>query len=212
MRLSHSVRAAFVPNAVDGTRGEIMAATVAVDRSVLVVDDDRNICDLVAAILKFHRYVAKTSTDAFEGLWRLRERPVGLLITDVEMPVCGGRELAQRARDLWPNLPILFMTGGAAEPDNDDLQVLEPPWDLLHKPFSLAHLMDSVEHLLPPPDSGRARRAAMSGAATQRQVPSENRRRNERCVFGTSPCGCRAKVRGRAAPSADSGWQPFELT
>jgi DNA-binding response OmpR family regulator len=99
----------------------------------------------VAAILESHGYAVFTAEDAFQGLGVLRQHRVDLLITDSAMPVCSGRELANRVRDFWPRLPILFMSGDWAESTSE---MPGGPSSLICKPFSIRGLVDRVEELL----------------------------------------------------------------
>jgi DNA-binding response OmpR family regulator len=61
------------------------------------------------------------------------------------MPQISGVQLARRARELYPGVPILFVTGYAGS-ELDGLDLLAP-WALLKKPFGGRELMDAVEAL-----------------------------------------------------------------
>jgi CheY-like chemotaxis protein len=125
---------------VRGRRASVVKATA------LVVDDDEAIRQLAGLILRRAGYVVHTAAGAFEGLWKLRRQPVDVLITDIQMPGSDGCELARRAWQLWPHLPILFVSGSA---DGADFlsAVEDGPWAALGKPFSSAALMERVEVL-----------------------------------------------------------------
>ncbi len=81
--------------------------------SVLVVDD--NILDrkyikyLIENNLGFETHTAKDGVDA---LIKLNQRPYELLVTDLLMPNMEGIELIERVDDLYPNIPIVAMSGG----------------------------------------------------------------------------------------------------
>jgi CheY-like chemotaxis protein len=123
-------------------QGTKPAATTTTE-TLLVVDDDETIRELVAAILECRGHAVYTAAQGAKGLSLLREIPVDLLVTDVDLPVMGGGELARRGRLVRPGLPILFMTGGSPA-----LELPEPPCSVLHKPFSFLALVDEVEKLL----------------------------------------------------------------
>jgi two-component system cell cycle response regulator CpdR len=82
--------------------------------------------------------------DAYD---RLLEEPFTLLLTDIVMPRMDGIELARRAREIDPNLKIMFITGFAAVTLNTENGA---PTDakVLSKPFHLKDLVDEVDRLL----------------------------------------------------------------
>lgn len=146
-------------------QGARPAATTTTE-TLLVVDDDETIRELVAAILECRGHAVYTAPHGAKGLSLLREVPVDLLITDLDLPLMDGRELARRGRLVRPGLPILFMSGGLSGPEFERL-LPEPPCSILYKPFSFAALVDEVEKLLggrgaePKEMRGAARRAAV---------------------------------------------------
>jgi CheY-like chemotaxis protein len=64
------------------------------------------------------------------------------MMTDVGLPVMDGRELANEARVLRPDLPILFASGYA-----ENIEVPEG-MHLIGKPFSIDQLRDKVKDIL----------------------------------------------------------------
>jgi CheY-like chemotaxis protein len=116
-------------------------------RCIQIVDDDELIRDLLGLLLRPLGYAVHVAPDAFAALWSMRQQPVDLLITDLEMPFCGGIELARRARELWPRLPVLFITGGDAAADCT-APFNGAPCALLRKPFSVPVLANQVNTLI----------------------------------------------------------------
>lgn len=122
-------------------------ATAPLLKTILVADDDDTIRNLIAAVLARRGYAVRTAADGAAGLAVMGRRPVDLLITDIEMPICGGLELAGRVRRVWPQLPIIFISGGTLELELP-AAMLGGHCNWLAKPFSFAELMDNVEELL----------------------------------------------------------------
>jgi len=85
---------------------------------------------------------------ALDALQALRTDPsIQLLLTDVGLPQMNGRVLADAARDMRPELPVLFMTGYAE--NALDLQTfLAEGMDLVIKPFRMGDLVGRIAHLL----------------------------------------------------------------
>lgn len=116
-------------------------------RTVLVVDDEAPIRELVVALLQDQGHRCLQAQDGQAGLQIAMspEQAIDLLITDVGLPGLNGRELAARARARRPDLKVLFITGYARDAIFDD----DPGagMELLNKPFTLAELASRVRHL-----------------------------------------------------------------
>ena len=78
--------------------------------TILIVDDDAVTCGLLADVLRDGDTTVLGETDPRAALARLRDEPVDLVITDVNMPQLDGLSLLARLRDLQPDLPVIVMT------------------------------------------------------------------------------------------------------
>src|SRR5690349_12619171 len=115
---------------------------------VLVVEDDPLVRAVVARELATQGYRVTEATDGEAALERLSrgEEQFDLLITDLAMPRMDGRELAERAARVRPELPVLLMSG---HPDEVTRRVLvEADRPYLQKPFTAEELMSRVEEML----------------------------------------------------------------
>jgi PAS domain S-box-containing protein len=115
---------------------------------VLVVEDDPLVRTVVARELATQGYRVTEATDGEAAIERLRhqEQQFDLLITDLAMPRMDGRELADRAAEVRPGLPVLLMSG---HPDEATRRVLvEADRPYLQKPFTAEELMSRVEEML----------------------------------------------------------------
>ena len=121
-------------------------------KTVLVIDDEPVIRDLVADVLRDEGYTVITANDGHEGLDRLtRERP-DLVLMDVMMPGLDGREayLAMRSRPDLPQVPVVMMSA-AVRPEGLDASIA----GYLPKPFDLDDLLALVIRLLDDAGSGQ---------------------------------------------------------
>jgi len=118
--------------------------------SVLVVDDEEAICDAIGAMLRRIGYRVETFTDARLALEKFRAGPAefDLLLTDRTMPQMSGPELIAHAREWWPGLPALLMSGLNGPSDKDGLPVAG--YGLVAKPIDIADLSRAVRHALNP--------------------------------------------------------------
>jgi len=113
--------------------------------TVLVVEDDVPVRQIVTNALRRAGYRVRAAADPASALMLLREHgaAVDLLLTDVIMPGLNGRELARDAHALFPDLPVIFMSGFA-----DRAFGPEGPGAaggvFLQKPFTLDKLLATV--------------------------------------------------------------------
>ena len=107
------------------------------EETVLVVEDEPGVRALVAEVLSDLGYRIMEAADGPAGLKVLRETGgIDLLITDVGLPGLNGRQLADAARQLSPDLKVLFMTG-YAENAAIGHGFLAPGMAMITKPFAL---------------------------------------------------------------------------
>jgi CheY-like chemotaxis protein len=113
---------------------------------ILVVDDERVLCQLVARMLEEAGYIVVTACDGETG-WDLVTGDADsfdLVVTDNRLPGISGREFVERLRQRNPTLPIVHLTGSLRSSTGfpDDVPTLL-------KPFDLRKLVPTVRELLP---------------------------------------------------------------
>jgi hypothetical protein len=117
--------------------------------TVLVVEDETAVRELVAKILERHGYAVVSASSLKDAVAQIRSRHAGidLLLTDVVMPVDSGPTLAERLRRTFPNVPVLYISG-YTDTALGPYGVLEAGIALLHKPFSSDELLSKVREIL----------------------------------------------------------------
>lgn len=117
--------------------------------TVLVVDDEPTIRMLITDTLAELGYACAEAADGPAGLKVLQsDARIDLLITDVGLPGgLNGRQVADAARVLRPDLKVLFITGYA---ENAVLNHghIQPGMEVLTKPFAVADLAGRVDRML----------------------------------------------------------------
>jgi two-component system OmpR family response regulator len=107
--------------------------------SVLLVEDDRNMCYLLKENLSTSGYQVTTCYDGKEGFRRFRESHYSLCILDIMLPRMDGFQLASKIRLLNESVPIIFLTSRSMEADK--VQGFKTGCDdYITKPFSLMEL------------------------------------------------------------------------
>ncbi|WP_122318666.1 PAS domain-containing sensor histidine kinase [Pseudomonas cichorii] len=117
--------------------------------TILVVDDEPAVRALMTEVLEEQGYTVLQAEQGAAALVILQSKAaVDLLITDVGLPGgMNGRQVADAARTVRPELKVLFVTGYAenAALDQDNL---EPGMHILTKPFSITALSSRITALL----------------------------------------------------------------
>ena len=142
-------RAAAEANASPKTRHLEVLNTMARGEVIMIVEDDAEVRIVVVTILEELGYeVLESGTGALALEQMKQSSSIDLLLTDVILPGnMGGRELADRARDLFPGLKVLFMSGYAENAIMHHGR-LDRRVNLLSKPFGRAALGEKVRQIL----------------------------------------------------------------
>jgi signal transduction histidine kinase/ActR/RegA family two-component response regulator len=118
-------------------------------QTILIVDDEPTVRMLASEVLGQLGYATLEAEDGKAGLATLNtDRPIDLLITDVGLPGgMNGRQVADAARAVRPDLKVLFVTGYA---ENAVLSHghLDPGMHILTKPFAMDELARRVKAIL----------------------------------------------------------------
>jgi two-component system cell cycle response regulator CpdR len=109
----------------------------AMSHTVLVVDDDPSVLDVIVDMLEDLGCEVISARSGQDALDRLKQnQDISILITDINMPGMDGHELAERARRDRPELKILQLSG--REPRRDGLP-------MIRKPFTFEELCSTMQ-------------------------------------------------------------------
>ena len=134
---------------VEPARQESQVLEAATGATVLVVDDEAVVRAPIMEVLNEAGYIALEAQDGQAGLRLLdADARVRLLVTDVGLPGgLNGRQVADAARQKYPGLKVLFITG-YAEQAAVGSGALEEGMAMIAKPFAMADLADKVAEML----------------------------------------------------------------
>jgi two-component system cell cycle sensor histidine kinase/response regulator CckA len=118
-------------------------------KTILVVDDEVLIRDVVAATLARAGYRIVKATDGIEGanVFAREFDRIDLLVTDISMPGMLGTDLARFARKIRPDIKVIFASGNIlAEEPSPETYIAGAIF--LHKPFTSEELVATVAETL----------------------------------------------------------------
>lgn len=114
---------------------------------ILLVEDEKKLCELIERALKAERYAVDTAYDGLSG-WELADAyDYDLVILDLMLPSLSGTEVLRRIRAKNQKVPILILT--ARDATEEKVRNFEAGADdYLTKPFAFAELLMRVKALL----------------------------------------------------------------
>jgi two-component system OmpR family response regulator len=134
---------------------------------ILVVDDDREIRDLLARFLARHGLRVTTARDGAEMLRLLDERKIDLVVLDLMLPGEDGLALTRRLREARSSIPIVMLT--AMGEDTDRIVGLEMGADdYVAKPFNPRELLARIKAVLRRVQGGGEGEAEASSAGANK--------------------------------------------
>ena len=117
-------------------------------KRILVVDDEPLVCDAVKMMLEFDDHVVQTAGNGKEALALLEKHQFDVVITDFQMPLMKGDELAAAIKTLNPKQPVVMITAYA-----EMLQASGNPLTgvdfMISKPFLLENLREAIAKVSP---------------------------------------------------------------
>ncbi len=111
---------------------------------IIVVDDERRICQNVKKILSNSDYEVFQALNATEALEKMSRQSFSLLISDIVMPGINGLELLKRVKKQWPTTKAIMMTAYAST-DTAAKAIRLGALDYIPKPFTPDELRATVE-------------------------------------------------------------------
>jgi two-component system cell cycle sensor histidine kinase/response regulator CckA len=133
------------------SRAAVMhAAPAGGKETVMLVEDDASVRRFLGSVLASAGYDLREAANGAEALVALRSRAAALVITDMVMPLMGGRELVTRVRQSFPETRLLVISGYLSDPAPSSW-ILDGKLRLLQKPFGPRELLAAVREVLDTP-------------------------------------------------------------
>ena len=103
--------------------------------TILVVEDEPVIRELMAILLEDEGYTVRQAVDGMQALEMLEQHGIDVVLSDVKMPRLDGASLVQRLRSRGDAIPVVLLSAVYAEVDLPGVR-------FLRKPVNCEHLLD----------------------------------------------------------------------
>jgi response regulator RpfG family c-di-GMP phosphodiesterase len=117
------------------------------DVHILIVDDEKSICDIVGQFLRMKGYSVTVASSAEAAIDIIRDNSIDLVLSDIKMPGMSGVDLLKWVREFNRSLPVIITTGF---PTLDTaIEALKlGAFDYLTKPFHLEEIAEKIKRAL----------------------------------------------------------------
>ena len=122
-----------------------MTDETASEATLLVVDDEDIVVSLIRDAFEDDNYVVKTASNGKDAISLVEQHKFDLIITDVRMPHMSGIEMVKLARQVQPDVGVIFMTGYANLNSAKDA-IKQGAFDYILKPFELNEIRQAVRN------------------------------------------------------------------
>jgi len=111
---------------------------------VLLVDDESEFVETLAARLKMRDLEADTAHDGEQALSAVKEKEPDVIVLDLKMPGIDGIEVLKRVKKAYPNVEVIVLTGHGSEKDREIVRRLGA-FDYINKPVDLDELVPRIK-------------------------------------------------------------------
>jgi len=116
-------------------------------KTVLIVDDEKNILLALSQSLEVLQLETDTATNGEEALAKLKEKEFGLILLDLRMPGMDGMEVLRQVREIRPDIRIIMITAyGTIELAVEAIKM--GAVDFIQKPFSPEEIRELVSRVM----------------------------------------------------------------
>ncbi|MGA8265912.1 MAG: sigma-54 dependent transcriptional regulator [Ignavibacteriaceae bacterium] len=113
--------------------------------SVLIIDDEKEICESIQMILEYEDYEVSYSTSANECLTKLFGKDFSALLLDIQMPEMSGFEVIKKVKARYPNLSVVIISAHSSL-ENAIKATKLGAFDFIEKPIDREKLLISIRN------------------------------------------------------------------
>jgi CheY-like chemotaxis protein len=139
--------------------------------TILVVDDERLVCDLLRSVLSRYGHDILTASNGREGLELFKKHRPRFTLLDLRMPVMNGIEVLKQIRTIDPQAAVMVLTAWGSDALQQQARQLGVV-DFLSKELSLDTLVEKMERTLPRPAQEAPAAQAVAPAGVPKVAPA----------------------------------------
>jgi DNA-binding NtrC family response regulator len=113
-------------------------------KSLLVIDDDERIRKVIKIQLKDTDYKVFEADDKNTAMELIRDNPIDIVICDIKMKESNGFEILKEIKQLYPELPVIMLTGFIDKKMSDDAKEMGC-FDFITKPVRREKLIQTID-------------------------------------------------------------------
>jgi two-component system response regulator PilR (NtrC family) len=114
---------------------------------ILVVEDEKNMREVLSMLLEGEGYRVATAEDGLEGIKRLEKDIFDIIITDIKMPGADGFSILEKSKEISPETMVIMITAfGTLESAIDAMK--QGAYDYIHKPFKIDEIRMIVRNAI----------------------------------------------------------------
>ena len=115
--------------------------------TILVVDDEKDICDFLKDFLTEENYRTLTALNGKEGIEITRKEKPDLVLLDIKMPGMDGIEVLEQMKSIHPEIQVIMITGyGSLKTAREAMKL--GAYDYITKPFDLKFIRQIIKDAL----------------------------------------------------------------
>ena len=118
-----------------------------VQQKILVVDDEKSMCEFLEIMLKKDGYEVKSTTSGEEALELLDKNLYSMVLTDVKMPGVNGFEVLRKTKEVSPDTVVIMITAYGS-PEGAVTAIKEGAYDYVTKPFRVEEVKLTIKKSL----------------------------------------------------------------
>lgn len=118
--------------------------------SILIVDDERRLCELLTKLLELRGYHVRSAVSAEAALEEVRRQRFNIVVLDLMMPGMSGAALYEKIRECHPKTNCIFISGKPSflvEETLDAYKRSDARVEFIRKPFDIGELEECIERM-----------------------------------------------------------------
>ena len=115
--------------------------------SVLVVEDDETLREVLATILSRRGFRCESAENGVEAMQRVIEDDFDAVVSDIDMPHMDGTALTRNLTERFPDLPVMIVTGRLDDSCKESA-IDAGAKEILEKPFEISEFMVRLHRML----------------------------------------------------------------